>query len=128
MTNQSMGGDSDLNRSLIEKKGTKAILLNHSLKKRDSLYERDSGLNQVLCKLARQKDIEFIIDLNELNVSDLKQRSEILGRITQNIELTSKFKNRLKIISIKNSDSNGMRALLLTIGMPTNRINPVLHH
>ncbi|MBS3074652.1 hypothetical protein J4447_04360 [Candidatus Pacearchaeota archaeon] len=113
------GGNADFNRKLIERKSTKAIILDHAHNKRDSLYERDSGLNQVLCRMAKQKNVIFIIDLNELNAADLKTRAEILGRIIQNIRLINKFKNHLKIIRPNNLDDNDVLSFLISLGAST---------
>ncbi len=113
------GSNSDSNRKLLESKSTKVLILDHSHDKRDSLYERDSGLNHVLCKIAYQKGIVFVIDLNELVVSDLKSRAQILGRIIQNIRLINKFHNKLRIIPIKSSNKYNTTAFLSVLGLPS---------
>ncbi|MEK6918504.1 MAG: hypothetical protein AABW73_00525 [Nanoarchaeota archaeon] len=114
------GGNSDQNRQIIENKKTKFLVLNHSDNKRDSLYERDSGLNQVLCKIAKQKGVSFIINLEELKNTEGKMRAETLARIIQNIMLINKFGNKTKIIYPKNWESRNVQSFLLTIGSSTN--------
>jgi RNase P/RNase MRP subunit p30 len=120
------GGTADTNRQLVEKKGVTGIILDHSHNKKDRLYERDSGLNQVICKLAKQKNVTFIIDINELFVDDLKLRAEILGRIIQNLRLINKFGNSLKIVTPKNISSLSASSLLSVLGLKTSIIKSAL--
>jgi RNase P/RNase MRP subunit p30 len=117
-----LGRDSDYNRRLVESKSTKVIVLDHFNGRKDSLYQRDSGLNHVICKLAKARGIEFVIDLNELLTSDLKSRSLILGRISQNVMLFKKFGNKVRIISPNGFDRLGAISLLASIGMPSGMI------
>ena len=127
-TSLSIGGSADLNRKLIENKNTKALILDHHSNKKDSLYERDSGLNHILCKLAKQKNVSFIIDLHELDISDLKTKAEILGRIIQNIRLFRKFGNDFKAIAPKNSSQKDFASLLIVLGVPTNMLKKALQN
>ncbi len=120
------GSNSDANRKLIESKNTQVLILDHSHNKRDSLYERDSGLNHILCKLAKQKNIMFIIDLNELNVSNLKTKAEILGRMIQNIRLFRKFKNDFKVIAPTGMLQKELQSFLIVLGLPTDMAKKVL--
>ncbi len=120
------GGNSDFNRKLVESKNIKFIILDHLNNKRDSLYERDSSLNHIICKLAYQKGIIFVINLNELEVSNLKLRAQILARIIQNIRLINKFHNKLKIIPLNNSDVFNTSAFLSTLGLPSRMLKDCL--
>ncbi|MBI2630563.1 hypothetical protein HYW76_05685 [Candidatus Pacearchaeota archaeon] len=111
------GRDISYNRIMLENKKLNALILNHK-NKRDKLKQRDSGLNQVLCKIARENNITFTIDINELKTENKKEKAEILSRIIQNIKLINKFKNKLKIINYQ--DKYNAKSLLATLGLPTN--------
>lgn len=110
------GRDIEFNRKVLENRKVNMLILSHTDKK-DKLKERDSGLNQVLCKLARENNITIVIDFNELKVEDKKASAVILGRIIQNIKLIKKFKN--KLIIINSQDKTGISAFLRILGADT---------
>jgi len=111
------GKDIAFNRKALENKKTSMLILNHTNKK-DKLKQRDSGLNQVLCKIAKDSNIILAIDLKELTKeTDKKNKAIILGRIIQNIRLIKKFKNKLKLLNSGNKQQ--AFSFLLTLGLPT---------
>ena len=67
------------------------ILLDpHIGNRRDFMHHRDSGLNQVLCNLAKKNNVaigfSFSVILNARN------RGKLMGRMMQNIKLCRKYK------------------------------------
>ena len=112
--------DIDFNRKILENKNTEILILNHKLGK-DQLKQRNSGLNHILCKIAKKNNITLAIDLNELNIKDKKTKAEILSRIIQNIKLIKKYKNNLVVIN-KIGDIHNIKSLFLILGLPTNMI------
>ena len=110
------GKDISFNRKVLESKNTESLILNH--KGRTKLKQQDSGLNQVLCKIAKKNNITLILDLKELKVKELKQKAEILSNILQNIKLIKKYKNKFKIINYKNKPQSF--SFLISLGLPTN--------
>ena len=110
------GRDIRFNRMILENKKVDMLVLSHKDKK-DRLKQRDSGLNHVLCKIARQNDITLAINLEELRCGGKKERAEILSRIIQNIKLMKKAKNKVKLINF--NDKIQAQSLLLSLGMPT---------
>lgn len=113
------GNDDELNRKVLEKLPIQILLINLA-KRKDRMKQRDSGLNQVLAKLAKKNNIVIGINLDEIIKSEKKQKAEILSRVRQNIKLCNKYKVRMKFISIKEKkDSYDVKALGLVLGMPT---------
>jgi RNase P/RNase MRP subunit p30 len=111
------GKDIAFNRKVLEDKKTEMLVLSHKNKK-DKLKQRDSGLNQVLCKIARDKNKTLTFDLQELKKEkDRKTRAEILARMLQNIKLIKKYKNKFKLINYKNKEQ--AFSFLLSLGLPT---------
>ncbi|MFH1308277.1 MAG: hypothetical protein ABIH72_05485 [archaeon] len=110
------GKDIEFNRKILENKKVSALILNHE-NKHDKLKQRDSGLNQVLCKIARDNNITLILDFNEILRNKYQERAKILARVMQNLKLIKKYKASLKIINYK--DEHNARALLLTLGLGT---------
>src|SRR3989338_6630806 len=57
------------------------------LNKKDNLHYRYSGLNHIICKLAKENDIFIGFSLDKI------RDSIELGRVMQNIKLCKKYKN-----------------------------------
>ncbi|MBS3162475.1 hypothetical protein J4467_00985, partial [Candidatus Woesearchaeota archaeon] len=51
------GGDDELNRKNLSSKYVDILLDPHQGYRKDKIYQKDSGLNEVLCKLAKENDI-----------------------------------------------------------------------
>ncbi len=115
------GRDIEFNRKIIEMRKVNVLVLNHKIGK-DKLKERDSGLNQVLCKIAKENNITLAIDFSELLEVDKKQRAKILGRIIQNIKFIKKYKNKLEIIN-KPDDKLSLAAFLRVLGADTKLVS-----
>jgi len=110
-----IGGDAFKNLKALENKNTK-ILVSAESRERDSMHQRNSGLNQVLCKLAAKNKI--IIGFSLSNIDSL----EMLGKVMQNIKLCKKYKVRMIFITLaKNKfelrDARDMIAFCRVLGM-----------
>jgi len=64
---------------------------------KDFMHYRDSGLNQVLCKLAKKNNVGIGFNFNDVLNSD--DRKNILGKMMQNVRLCRKFKVKMVLIS-----------------------------
>ena len=116
------GRDDSFNRKILENKKVNILLSPEHGYKKDKLKQRDSGLNHILCRIAQQNSISIGIDFQEiLNKRDegKKQLAEHLARIMQNIKLCRKSKARMILMNTAGTDDYGLRALLSTLGMPT---------
>jgi len=88
-------------RTALETKKTDILLSPEKHAKKDFMHQRDSGLNHILCKLAKKNKIAVGINFSELlNEKHLEKR---LGRIMQNIKLCRKFKIPLVLASFANN-------------------------
>src|SRR3989344_6245063 len=132
------GKDIGFNRIILENKKVDMLILSHTNKK-DKLKQRDSGLNHVLCNLAKQNNILLAIDLNELiktqdkpqnssqkfGILELeksegfsrKEKALILARMIQNLKLMNKAKNKFKLLNYKNKSQ--AFSFLLSLGAST---------
>jgi len=77
-------------RRCFETHGIDIILGIEKIEEKDSLHQRNSGLNQVLCNLAKKNNISIGISFNDILYS--ANRGELLGRIMQNMVLCKKYK------------------------------------
>jgi len=113
--------DDELNRKILEKEKINTLLLSQKGRK-DFQKQRNSGLNQVLAKIAKSKGVSIGIDLDEIIESKPEEKTKILARVRQNIKLCNKNKLEMKFISQKTKNkrtSHDVKSLGLVLGMPT---------
>ena len=101
------GINDEINRAALENKNVDILLSPGLFNEKDFIHSRNSGLNQVLCKLAKKNDIAIGFSFSDLMNFDKKEI--LLGRMMQNVGLCKKFKIRTvlgsfatKYIEIKN--------------------------
>jgi len=76
------------------------ILFNPEInKKKDFMHQRASGLNHVMCKLAKRNNISIAFPFSQILNLENKKRAELIGRIMQNIKLCRKYKVKTIIAS-----------------------------
>jgi RNase P/RNase MRP subunit p30 len=88
-------GNDKINRAALEDKKLDVLLSPERNDRKDSLHYRKSGLNQVLCKLAKRNDIAIGFDFSSLINSEKEQRSKIMGRMFFNYKLCKKYKVKM---------------------------------
>lgn len=84
-------------RKALEDKNIDIVLIQNSTKLRDKVASRESGLNQVLCKLAHTNKIAIAFSFSD--VLNSKEKSKILGRMMQNVRLCRKYKVKMVLAS-----------------------------
>ncbi|MDP3027285.1 MAG: hypothetical protein Q8N63_06250 [Nanoarchaeota archaeon] len=111
----------EFNRKILEIKEVDILLSPEIHNRKDKLKERDSGLNEILCKIAAKNNIKIGIDIEEIKKTQGKEKAIILARIIQNIMLCKKTKAELKLMNCKEKDKRGTFSLLLTLGASTSQ-------
>lgn len=118
------GRDISYNRKILENKKVNMLLNPEKYGRKDKLYERDSGLNHILCKIAKENNITIAIDIKEIINGEGKEKARYLARVMQNIRLCKKYK--VKIIftlfpAAKEEAKNAydLKALARVLGMDT---------
>lgn len=84
------GGDDEINRLALSSRFVDILLDPHLGYRKDTMHQRNSGLNQVLCTLAREYHVAIGFSFSSILHS--KQRAKDMGRIIQNIHLCRKYK------------------------------------
>ena len=84
--------DIDFNSKILEQKDIDILLSPESHNRKDKFKERDSGLNEYLCRLAKKNNIKIAIDLDAMSILEKKDKARVLARIMQNIELCKRTK------------------------------------
>ena len=111
----------ELNRKILEKEKINILLINLAGKK-DFQKQRDSGFNQVLAKIAKEKNVAIGINFDEIIQASQYEKPKILARLKQNIKLCNKNKLKMKFI-IQNPENQrdiyDLKSLGAVLGMPT---------
>ena len=92
-----IGSDDKTNRKIVENKQVDIFLSPEKTRTKDFMHYRDSGLNQVLCKLAKKNNIAIGFNFNE--VLNSKNKPLLLGKMMQNVRLCRKYNVKMIIIS-----------------------------
>ena len=114
-----MGRDDNFNRRALETLNISYLISPEKNHYRDTLKQRDSGLNHVLAKIARQNSIEIIIDFADVNSIDSKKQKALrLSRIIQNIKICRKAGCNIKIWDFTNkADKKQLQSFGFSLGM-----------
>lgn len=83
---------SDKDRFFIESKKIKLIYGFEETQKKDYLHQRASGLNHILCELARNNNVAIGFSYGSLFNKTNPTKALLIGRMIQNISLCQKYK------------------------------------
>lgn len=110
--------DDEFNRKILEMQGIDILLSPEIHARKDKLKQRDSGLNEILCKLARKNNIKIGINLEEISKLQKKEKAKILSRIMQNISLCKRTGTEI-VIYPKKYKKQDIIAFFLTLKSST---------
>jgi RNase P/RNase MRP subunit p30 len=99
-----LGTNDVVNRTFLEHKKTTALLSPEYRRRKDFINYRNSGLNQVLCKIAKENGKTIIENFSDIFDADKKTKSIILGRIMQNAKLCKKYKTKFILRNFTNNE------------------------
>ncbi|MEK6873073.1 MAG: hypothetical protein AABW90_03615 [Nanoarchaeota archaeon] len=80
----------EFNRKILENKDVD-IIVGLEFDRKDFLKQRNSGLNEILCKLAKENDIKIGVDISKVRRLDKLKKAKVLARMRQNIFLCRKI-------------------------------------
>jgi len=122
-----VGHNNSFNRRVIETMKINYFVSPEALEKKDSLKQRDSGINHVTAKIAAKNGISFVFDINELRSLGPTEKAARFARIIQNIKIARKANCRIKIASFASNESEFVKSrdreeFLLTLGASTQQM------
>ena len=100
------GGDDSFNRRAIETLKIDYLASPEGGFKRDTLKQRDSGINHVVAKEAKKNGISFVINLSEIRNLGKIEKSFRLERLIQNIKICKRAKCSIKIANFSEIKKN----------------------
>ena len=92
--------------------------------RKDTLKQRDSGLNHILGKIAAKNKIAIVIDFPSIQkIQNKKQKALRLARVIQNIKICRKAKCLIKIWDLTNkSNSRILKSFGFSLGMSSQQV------
>ncbi len=88
---------SEQDRIVLERGSADVLFSAESTQPKDYIHQRGSGLNHVLCALARKNNVAIGFSFSDVLASSGSQRAQLIGRMMQNIMLCRKYKVRMLI-------------------------------
>jgi hypothetical protein len=109
-------------RQWLEGRKADLVFGMESNKDKDTITQKRSGLNHVLCSIAKQKDKIIGFDFGAILLAKGRRRSVLLGRTMQNIKLCRKYKVETAIASfahepLRMRNPVDLRAFFSMLGM-----------
>ena len=111
--------DDEFNRKIFENKDVNIVIGLELHDRRDKLKQRDSSLNEILAKLAKQNNIKIAININEIQKLDKKQKAIVLARIIQNIQLCKRTGTKIFIFPEENYQKQDILGFFLSLKAST---------
>ena len=113
--------DENFNRKILENPDTDILLSPELHERKDYIKQRDSGLNEILCKLAKKNNVKIGVDLKELTKLPLKEKAKTFARIIQNIKLCKRTKTKIIILPKNNYKKQDIISFFLASGASTSQ-------
>ena len=122
-----VGGDDAFNRRAVESLKIDYLVSPERGVKKDSLKQRDSGINHVVAKMAAEKGIVVVVDFAEVAGLKGKDKALRLGRVIQNVKICRKAGCKIKIASLASSenglvDEKGRKSIGESFGMSSSQV------
>ena len=99
-----LGNNDEINRAVL-RLNIDFILSPEYIRRKDFPDYRNSGLNQVLCKEAAEKNISIAFNFSDILALSGEERAIRLGKMTQNVKLCMKFKVPMILATFASSES-----------------------
>lgn len=113
----------EFNRKILEYGNFDILLSIENGNRTNKIRQTDSGLNQIVAKIAKNKNVAIGIDLEEIRSLEPKQKAERISKIIQNIRLCRKTKTK---IAVKTSSLEKARLFLFGLGASTQQIKETI--
>ena len=108
--------DDDFNRKIFEIRGVDMVV-GLEMNGRDRLKQRDSGMNEVIAKLAKANKIEIGVDVNAIAGLSALEKGKVLGRVRQNVVLCRRVGARIVLLNV--DDGKGIMGFITSLGGST---------
>src|SRR3989344_3633957 len=92
---------------------------------KDFMHARNSGLNQVLCKILKERDITVGFSFDAVHNKEGMDRAILLGRMMQNARICRKFKVKTAVIDFQGRCEKDLNSFGACIGLPNGEFDVI---
>jgi len=114
--------DNEFNRKMFESLDVDVVVGLEVHDRKDYLKQRDSGLNEILCRLAKKNDIKIGIELKKVVKLGSKGKALVLSRIIQNIRLCRRTDVKVVIMDSESFGKQELSGFLISLGASTKQV------
>lgn len=113
---------SDQDRSVLDRGAAHVLYNAEGVQQKDYMHQRGSGLNQVMCALAKKNNIAIGFSFSSILATIGSKRAQLIGRMMQNIMLCRKYQVKTLIGSFATDpwmmrSPHDLQALFAVLGM-----------
>ena len=116
-----LGRGGGFNRRAIETLKINYLVSPELGERRDTLKQRDSGLNHVVARAAKSRGVEIVIDFDSLAEMKGKLKALRLARIIQNVKICRKA--GCKVVVWGSADEKALKSFGTGLGMSSQQAN-----
>lgn len=69
-------------------------------KEKDGIHQRRSGINHIVLREIKKKNIELLCSITELNKLNEEEKAVVMGRIKQNIKQSKRAKVKYELVTL----------------------------
>jgi len=99
--------DDDFNRKIFEIKDVDMVV-GLELNGHDRLKQRDSGMNEVIAKLAKKNKIVIGVEVSKIKGLSALEKGKALGRLRQNVKLCKRTETRIVVLNAGSKEASGL--------------------
>ena len=110
-----VGGDDAFNRRVVESLKIDYLISPERGNKKDSLKQRDSGINHVVAKEMAKRGVVLVVDFAEISNLKGKEKALRLERVIQNIKICRKAKCKIEVWG--SEDKKALVSFGVSLGM-----------
>ncbi len=111
--------DENFNRQIFDNKDVDILVGVEKVSGKGKLKSRESGLNQVLCKIAVKNGVKIGIDFSVFLKLEGKELSDYIGKVMQNVYLCKKYKVEIVLVNTGGKGVYDLRSFMLSLGADT---------
>ena len=122
-----VGGDDAFNRRAIESLKIDYLVSAEANARFDNLKQRDSGLNHVVARFAKEKGILVVVDFGGIASLKGKEKADRIAKVVQNVKFCRKVGCGVRIASLGLKkgdvvDELGRKSFGVTLGMSSDEV------
>jgi len=109
----------EYNRKILENPEVDVLLGVELYGRKDFMKQRDSGLNEIMCRLAKKNNIKIGVGVGEIAKLGKIDKARILARVMQNIRLCKRSGAKIVVYPVGKFVKQDVMSFMLSLGGST---------